>query len=318
MDGSAAPPWLRRMAWSTVGMVFLVNLMGFLDTHTGSALGCGAEWPLCSGHLVPSQWNLQRAVEFGHRGIVMLAVILTVFTGIWALRSQSWRPGVRWWVAMGLAFVAIQAALGALAVVFVNPSWVLAFHFGCSLLALSGFFLLALTLGRRPNSWGRELQSREVRPIRRQIWTLLVFTYGVVYYSAYVAFLGDGLACGGWPLCRSRWIPLGGAEMVDFGHRVAALMLAGLSVSVFLQIRKRRRLFPDLYRTSATIVALVVLQSLSGAYVALSHSSTTSFMIHVAGMMWLFSAECMLAWQAMPQTMSLSPWERGRDRPIGG
>ena len=47
----------------------LRKLDGFLGTDNGSAHGRGQEWTLCSGQNVPWLRNVQRAMEFGHRGV---------------------------------------------------------------------------------------------------------------------------------------------------------------------------------------------------------------------------------------------------------
>ncbi len=319
--GKTVHPGLKRLAWSAVGAIFVVNLMGFLDTITDSALGCGQNWPLCSGQVIPAQWNLGRAVEFGHRGMVTLAVVLAVSTAVWALRSQRAGRQVTVFATVGLVFMGAQAGLGALAVVFVNPRWILAFHFGCSLLALVGFFLLAVTLQQPSVAFeSDEGQRRQLRRLRQRVGILLGFTFIVVYYSAYVAFLGDGLACRGWPLCQSRWIPQSGAGAVDFVHRLAAVVLTVMIGSVWIEARKWRVHRLDLYRSASGILVLVLIQSLTGAYVALSHASVPSFMTHVACMMGLFSAECYLLWQISPERARYdrAGYESSVNRPIGG
>jgi len=320
MDAKETDPrWLPRLAWAAVGGVFVVNLMGFLDTYTGSALGCGRDWPLCDGQVIPGRWTLQRLVEFGHRGLVTIAVTLVVFVGISALRSPISRRMARPWVISGFFFVGLQAVFGALAVVSVNPPWVLAFHFGCSLLALASFLLLALTVQAKPQEVSGQRRD-DLAGLRRRTWIFLGTTFAAVYYSAYVAFLGDGLACQGWPLCQGRWLPASPAAAWDFGHRLAALILTGLAVALWREATRVRRCYPAIYADTVAVVGLTGLQSLSGAYVALSHASLPSFMTHVALMMGLFSAVCHLAWKV--RSGWLDHGARGRevdvDRPMGG
>ena len=60
---------------------FWVNTVGFLDTETGSALGCGHHWPLCNEDVTPHIWGLTTLIEFLYRAIVgIVTLLLLVFT----------------------------------------------------------------------------------------------------------------------------------------------------------------------------------------------------------------------------------------------
>ncbi len=60
--------------------IMAVNAMGFIDHDTGSGLGCGANWPLCQGSLIPSFTNEAVIIEYVHRVLTLaFAVLLAMF-----------------------------------------------------------------------------------------------------------------------------------------------------------------------------------------------------------------------------------------------
>ena len=58
--------WLSVLA--TVIMAF-VQLGGALVTKTGSADGCGSDWPLCHGAFLPQNLPIQTLIELRHRAV---------------------------------------------------------------------------------------------------------------------------------------------------------------------------------------------------------------------------------------------------------
>ncbi|HZU75059.1 MAG TPA: hypothetical protein VE990_20045, partial [Acidimicrobiales bacterium] len=71
-----------RRAVVTLGIVtavgmFLVLVMGATVTSTGSATGCGRDWPLCRGQFIP-QFAVATAIEFSHRAVTGVEGLLVV------------------------------------------------------------------------------------------------------------------------------------------------------------------------------------------------------------------------------------------------
>ncbi|MGN6031201.1 MAG: COX15/CtaA family protein, partial [Thermomicrobiales bacterium] len=56
----------KRLAIATAIGMFLVLMMGAGVTATGSGNGCGNDWPLCHGRLIPQDY-LQSFIEYSHR-----------------------------------------------------------------------------------------------------------------------------------------------------------------------------------------------------------------------------------------------------------
>src|SRR2546429_490536 len=71
---ATAVSWLAVAA--AAGM-FVVLVMGATVTTTGSAEGCGRDWPLCHGRFIP-EFALATAIEFSHRAVTGVEGILVV------------------------------------------------------------------------------------------------------------------------------------------------------------------------------------------------------------------------------------------------
>src|SRR2546430_15137729 len=86
---------LRWLAWTAAAGMFLVLVMGVTVTTTGSAEGCGRDWPLCHGRFVPD-FAVATAIEFSHRAVTgvegILIVALAVLAGAPPLEPRA-RPG---------------------------------------------------------------------------------------------------------------------------------------------------------------------------------------------------------------------------------
>ncbi|MBX6351537.1 MAG: heme A synthase [Clostridia bacterium] len=314
---------LRRLSVVAVGAMYLVLVMGALVTNTGSGEGCGATWPLCHGRLLPLM-DVHALVEWSHRAVTSIATVAVV-----ALAALAWRhPGPkarnRWFAALAVAFLFGEAAIGAAAVVWPQPTALLATHFGISLLAYSGVFLLAVSAyaegGRgRPGTGARDgdapgapearAPSAAERALARAAWLLLAYTFAVIYSGAYVRH--DGSFCAGWPLCPGPFVPAWGSpEFPQFVHRLLVALLLVALVATWRMARPFGRERPELPRAAAWALAFGVLQALSGLVVVRSGMSVPAAMLHAAIIPLLFSAELYLA-------LALSLAGAGEDRRAG-
>jgi cytochrome c oxidase assembly protein subunit 15 len=286
--------------------LFLVVLVGFLDTLTHSALGCGPMWPLCNGGVLPGP-GVQSLVEYTHRAITGVAGILVAVAAVWAWVAYR-APEVRVLAAIGLGFVVVESGVGALAVVHAESPAVLATHFGFALFAFAGTAVMTAVLHQlarepeRATGW-RERTVAIGGRLRFLIWLLVVYLVGIAYLGALVAHTGAGTACVGWPLCSGMvWPGFAGLRGLVFFHRLVALGAGVLVLLVFVNVRSLRDRRPGLYRASHVALALVVLQIFSGAYLVLSHLSTTADLIHVAIMTMLFTTAAYMAVESLPLT----------------
>ncbi|RNB85950.1 heme A synthase [Brevibacillus fluminis] len=298
--------WLKWLAIFATIIMMLVMIAGSLVTKTNSGLGCGHDWPLCNGKWVP-EYTLQSMIEYMHRFVTGLAGMVVVLFTIWAWRRYKGNKEVRATAIIGLFFIVLESLVGASAVIWPQSSPVLALHFGFSLLAYSGVFLLTLfVLGKERSQ--AVLQTKLAAGHRNLIWFTTIFAYGVVYLGAYVRHTGSNLGCPDWPLCQGRLIPeLSGQVGIQFAHRLAAATLLFLLLAVMvIAIRHYKETRRDIYMASILSFVLVVVQVFSGGYVILSKLSLFATIFHSFVITCLFGVMCYLCLQSLkgPQKTS--------------
>lgn len=86
-ESAAGRRAFRRLAWIAVACTYALIVLGGVVRITGSGMGCGDDWPLCNGHLIPPM-DLPTLVEYGHR-LAAALVSLLVF-GLAGLAGLAW------------------------------------------------------------------------------------------------------------------------------------------------------------------------------------------------------------------------------------
>src|SRR5438270_13573570 len=106
---------LRWLAWTAAAGMFLVLVMGVTVTTTGSAEGCGRDWPLCHGRFIPD-FALATAIEFSHRAVTGVEGILILALTIAVLALYREQKPVWVLAPLMLGSLLLQAGMGAWAV----------------------------------------------------------------------------------------------------------------------------------------------------------------------------------------------------------
>lgn len=289
---------LRWFAVATVFVLYAVVVLGFLDTATNSALGCGRSFPLCDGRFLPAP-TFTSVIEWTHRVVSAFAGVLVLALVAWAWIEAGTSRHVRLLGLIGLGFLVIESAVGAAAVLAPEPDALVALHLGIALTSFGATAALMVALWRPPSASGARTLPRTMR---RYLWAIVLFTYAVVYLGALVAQMRAGTACGGWPLCQGALVPthFTWPVTVDFAHRLAALAALFVFWAQTRLLRGVRNTHPNLYRAAHLAFGLVLLTALSGGYLALTHIALTPTLIHVGLITLLFGAEAYLCAFATP------------------
>lgn len=306
---SLRPRRLDTTWWLALGSglgLFLVNFMGFVDTETGSALGCGHNWPLCNHQFVPTLWNEHNFFEYTHRVLVVAATVLLVAASVAAWRKYGRWVEVKLFIAIAVGFVVVESIVGAVAVLLPSVSpLILAVTLGISLLSLAANALLIVVLWQieksQPSKSSLPTKLRaQALPRHFRAWSVatLTYTFIAMYVGAYVAKSGAGVFFQGYPFPTET--PSGPAFALDLLHRSIALGLVLLIIGLLVASYRWRSRRSDLWKGTLVAVCLVVLQALSGALLVLTHLSIPAFLLHVSVVSCLFCTLSYLVLQSVP------------------
>jgi cytochrome c oxidase assembly protein subunit 15 len=169
---------------AVVSMAFVV-LGGALVTKTGSADGCGRSWPLCEGELVQlSDVTPEKLIEFTHRATTMLGSIFVIALAILSSIHIK-RRETKLLAFISVLFLIIQALMGAAAVIWGQNPYIMALHFGISMISFATVLLLALLVFE----FDLKFDARELvigKKMKRNLYLLSFYTYFVIYSGALV------------------------------------------------------------------------------------------------------------------------------------
>lgn len=267
--------WRILVAASSVATYLLIVLGGVVRI-TGSGMGCGDDWPLCNGQLIPTM-SLATFIEWSHRlvaaGISTLVGAVTAWAW-WPGRDNRWTP-YRWITAAAAVLLVVQVLLGAVTVRLELPPASVMLHLGTALLLLT-----TLLVG-----WARAGTTRRAR--RRDsatswTWAAAGLAFAVVLAGGFVANLDAAAACGGFPLCGGQWWPAGGwRTQVHWGHRLLAYLFVGGLPLLALHVRSRRPDDPVPRRWTYAAAVVVLAQLGVGAVMVTGSFSTAVRTLHV-------------------------------------
>lgn len=260
--------WLKWFSFASMYGMLLILIMGALVTKTESGRGCGDDWPLCNGKFVPA-YTIESIIEYSHRFVTGIVGMILLVTLILVLRYST-RKDAKWFVSLAMVFTILQAILGAMAVMWPQSSATLALHFGISLVAFALTLLLALVYTRF-GSMLSETKNTLSPGIKRAIWLITIYCYGVVYLGAFVRHTNSAGGCVGWPLCNGQVIPeLSGATLIVFIHRLGAVLMLLFVLWFYFKVKSVMGPQDNVVRAGRWTLIFLVLQILSGGYVTLS------------------------------------------------
>ena len=156
----STPMKAPHLAWTTLSINTVVILQGALVRATGSGAGCGRDWPRCQGEILPLDHGLATWMEFSHRALSGVALIMGVWLLVKAVRMRHELPGFLPFAIASAVFLLIEALIGAATVltgltgdnVSVARGLLVAFHLLNSLF-LVGALALTTVYAYPGHSW---------------------------------------------------------------------------------------------------------------------------------------------------------------------
>jgi heme a synthase len=274
----------RSLKWlavaTTIGMIFIL-IGGALVTKTGSGMGCGRSWPLCNGKFLPLEITPELVIELAHRLVSGVVGIMVLILSIWSWKAIGHIRETKFLSFLSFFFLVLQALIGAAAVKWGQSDFVLALHFGISLISFSAVLLLTLLIFEIDKKFDAQKLYIDKR-MGFHIIGVSVYSYLVIYTGALVRHTKSSLVCRDWPLCLNDApsLPTNMYEWVQMGHRAAAgLIFIWIAYILYLTVRhyKDQKV---LYWGWIISFILVSLQVIAGALIIFSSLNLYIALLH--------------------------------------
>jgi heme o synthase len=146
--GGPADRTAVRQAWTAAAGTYLLILSGSLVVGSGSSGACDS-WPLCGGGL-RFAFEGSAAIQLLHRGVAAAIGVLIVVSLLSVLARHRTDRAVRATVALTLAALAFQVAVGAAVVTLHLPALLRGLHLSLASAVWAGTVVLAVIAGRVP------------------------------------------------------------------------------------------------------------------------------------------------------------------------
>jgi cytochrome c oxidase assembly protein subunit 15 len=272
----------RNLKWLSVLatiIMALVQLGGALVTKTGSADGCGSDWPLCHGAFLPQNLPIQTIIELSHRAVSGLSLIVVVWLSIVAWKHIGYIKEIKPLTIISISFLLIQALIGAAAVIWQQNAYILALHFGISLVSFSSVFVMTLIIFEVDRKYeADELFIR--KPLRSLTWIMTGIVYLTIYTGALVRHKKASLAYGEWPLPFHDIIPHTEGDWINFVHRGMALITFIWILLTFIHALNNYRQNRTIRYGYTTAFILIILQVTTGALSVITHVNLIIALLH--------------------------------------
>jgi heme a synthase len=274
----------RSLKWlavaTTIGMIFIL-IGGALVTKTGSGMGCGRSWPLCNGKFLPLEITPELVIELAHRLVSGVVGIMVLILSIWSWKAIGHIRETKFLSFLSFFFLVLQALIGAAAVKWGQSDFVLALHFGISLISFSAVLLLTLLIFEIDKKFDAQKLYIDKR-MGFHIIGVSAYSYIVIYTGALVRHTKSSLVCRDWPLCLNDApsLPTNMYEWVQMGHRAAAgLIFIWIAYILYLTVRhyKDQKV---LYWGWIISFILVSLQVIAGALIIFSSLNLYIALLH--------------------------------------
>ncbi|MCE4965504.1 COX15/CtaA family protein [Staphylococcus chromogenes] len=276
--------WLSVLA--TLIMVW-VQLGGALVTKTGSADGCGTDWPLCHGALLPKNLPIETIIELSHRAVSGLSLLVVLWLVITSWKHIGHIKEVKPLCSISVGFLLLQALIGAAAVMWQQNDYILALHFGISLISFSSVFVLTLIIFDLDQKYEANIVHIR-KPLQLLTWIMAGIIYVAIYTGALVRHTESSLAYGAWPLPFNDLMPHDMHDWVQLSHRILAFIAFITVMIVYIHAIKN---YPTIrtirYGYTASFI-LIILQVVTGALSVITNVNLIIALLHALFITLLF------------------------------
>lgn len=265
---------------TTIGMLFVL-IGGALVTKTESGMGCGRSWPLCNGQLIPDEITSELIIELAHRVVSGAVGIMVLVLSIWTWRTIGHIRETKFLAINSVLFLLFQGLVGAAAVIWGQSDFVLAVHFGISLISFSTIFLLTLLIFEVDKKFEAEKLILDKR-MKFHVIGVTIYSFIVVYTGALVRHVNASLVCPDWPLCFNDQLslPYNMWQWIQMGHRAAAgLIFIWIGFIMVLAVKHYRHQ-KIMFWGWITSFVLVSLQVIAGGFIIFTKGNLLIALLH--------------------------------------
>lgn len=255
-----------RFTWGVLALNIVVIIWGAFVRATGSGAGCGSNWPLCHGEVIPRPEQIETMIEFSHRvtsGVALLAVLGML---IWGFRAYPKGHLVRTGVTLTGIFMILEALIGAALVlleytalnVSVGRAIWMAGHLVNTFLLLGA---LALTTWWAKGGGRLQLRGQGARGVT---YWLLVAGMLMLGVSGAITALGDTLTITGGISPQENALVATFVELRIF-HPLIAFLVFGFALLAVWTAQRSGSASADVGRYGQAIIILFIVQLILGA-----------------------------------------------------
>jgi heme A synthase len=253
----------RKLSIASLCTTFGLIAIGGLVRATKSGLGCGDDWPDCNGRLAPALETRAEIIEFSHRAVAGILVILLAVLMVSAIRNHRSERFIMWASIGAFLLVIGQALLGALVVWLHLKAESVVLHLSVALSLLALLTYLVTVTGERE----KQQQLHRDRSLMRHAAGAAVVVFVLLLVGSYVSGKEAGLVFPDWPLMDGRAIPdvSGELEAIHFVHRLLAAVVGAIVLITGLRLIKLRERAPHVVRLAQVAMGLFAVEILIGA-----------------------------------------------------
>lgn len=245
---------INKMALVTIALTYFLIVFGGFVASTESGMGCGPEWPLCNGEVIPVLKG-DTLIEFAHRVIGATLFIFSLVLFFMILRRHV-SGSLRKAAYIMITILITEIIFGAFVVWYDLPPVIVTAHLLTSMLFIATLIWI----------WRMSNPSRVISNIDtpkslmmhvHAIIALLVVTLGL---GAYIKHAEMGLACG-WLGCGETVLPRSLPQLIQSLHRYIAVV-ASLYI-LFLTFHAYRMKWNARIQARLLVASVIVLMQVT-------------------------------------------------------
>lgn len=253
---------MRSLAVASTIATFALVTVGGLVRATQSGLGCGTDWPDCSGKVIPVFDDYTVAIEFSHRAAAAVVTVFIAALAFTAFKHHRHQPKIMWSAIGAFLLVLFQAGLGAAVVMLELHADTVVLHLATAMTLLALLIhLTARVIATDGARWPTD------RGTSRASLAAAVSVLFLLLVGSYLSGTGGTGGFRDWPLMDGRVVPdlSSQAAAIHFFHRVVAVVVGVIVAVVAIKVIRRRTEMPLATRLAHVALGLFAVEVLIGA-----------------------------------------------------